>query len=78
MYKVNGNMNVIEKRFNVGRRSSREKDFIFRVKIENGTLQFQDKEYPFILRTIYVTANCEQEAIKHAQDGYGLLEEHIL
>ncbi|AXF39791.1 hypothetical protein C7CDELTA_30 [Paenibacillus phage C7Cdelta] len=79
MYKVNGKMSVIEKHPNVNKRlSPREGDFIFRVKVENGTLvNSHDKEFPFTSRTVHVTADNEKEALQYVRDGWGLVEEHI-
>ncbi|ARF67629.1 hypothetical protein B7C51_06965 [Paenibacillus larvae subsp. pulvifaciens] len=79
MYKVNGNMSFVEKQPNLSKRlSPREGDFIFVVKVENGTLvNSQDKEFPFTSRTVWVTADNEKEALQYVRDGWGLVEEHI-
>ncbi|MEV2910511.1 hypothetical protein ABNF65_18305 [Paenibacillus larvae] len=79
MYKVNGIMSVTEKHPNVNKRlSPLEGDFIFRVKVENGTLvSSQDNEFPFTSRIVHVTADNEKEAFQYVRDGWGLVEAHI-
>ncbi|MDT2246006.1 hypothetical protein P7H16_01815 [Paenibacillus larvae] len=79
MYKVNGKMSVIEKHPNLSKKlSPREGDFIFCVKVENGTLvNSQHKEFPFTSRTVCVTADNEKEALQYVRDGWGLVEEHM-
>ncbi|MEV2910973.1 hypothetical protein ABNF65_20760 [Paenibacillus larvae] len=79
MYKVNGNMSVVEKHPNVNKRlSPREGDFIFCIKVENGTLvNSQGNGFPFTSRIVHVTADNEKEALQYVRDGWGLVEEHI-